>query len=216
MGGARLYTRLDLRAAYNLIRIKEGDEWKTAFRTRYGLYEFMVMPFGLTNAPATCQCFVNDTLREYLDIFCVCYLDDILIYTTPDPYSTPKETLKKHRKQVRLVLRKLQEAGLFVKPEKCEFETRKTTFLCFVISPEGIEMDPEKVSAVKDWETPACIRDVQCFLGFANFYRRFIAGFSRICTPLFNLLRKADATPPGNPKDLTEPAKPDKPVETAH
>ena len=93
MGGIKLYTRLDLRAPYNLIRIKEGDEWKTAFRTRYGLYEFLVMPFGLTNTPATCQRFVNDTLREYLDIFCICYLDDILIYTTPDPDSTPEEIL---------------------------------------------------------------------------------------------------------------------------
>ena len=85
--------------------------------------------------------------------------------------------MKKDRKQVRLILRKLQEAGLFVKPEKCEFDTTKTTFLGFVISPDGISMDPEKVSAVKDWETPTCIRDVQCFLGFANFYGRFIEGF---------------------------------------
>ena len=88
------------------------------------------------------------------------------------------------------MLRKLQEAGLLVKPEKCEFETQKTTFLGFVISPEGIEMDPEKVSVVKNLETPTCIRDVQCFLGFANFYRRFIEGFSRTCTPLYNLLKK--------------------------
>ena len=178
MDGARLYTQLDLRAAYNLIRIYESDEWKTAFRIWYGLYEFMVMPFGLTNAFTPCQRFVNDTLREYLDIFFVCYLDDILIYTTSDPDSTPEETLRKHRKQVRLVLRKLQEAGLFVKPEKCEFEIRKTTFLGFMVSTEGIEMDPEKVSAVKDWETPAWIRDVQCFMGFAHFYRRFMEGFS--------------------------------------
>ena len=89
--GARYFTRLDLRSAYNLIRIKEGDEWKTAFRTRYGLYEFLVMPFGLTNAPATCQWFVNDTLREFLDVFCVCYLDDILIYS---------ENLEDHHQQV--------------------------------------------------------------------------------------------------------------------
>ena len=160
------------------------------------------MPFSLTNAPATCQTrrFVNDTLREYLNIFCVCYLDDILIYTNFRGLS-PEETMKKYRKQVRLVLRKLQEAGLFVKPEKYEFETRKPTFLGFVISPEGIEMDPEKVSAVKDWETPTCIRDVQCFLGFAHFYRRFINGFSRTCTPRFNLLKKFDSpsAPPDNP-----------------
>ena len=98
----RLFTRLDLRTAYNLIRIKEGNEWKTAFRTRYGLYEFLVIPFDLTNAPATCQRFVNDTLREYLDVFCVCYLDDILIYSVG--------TIAEHRRKVCSVLRKLQEA----------------------------------------------------------------------------------------------------------
>ncbi len=192
--GAKYFTRLDLRSAYNLIRIKEGDEWKTAFRTRYGLYEFLVMPFGLTNAPATCQRFVNDTLREFLDVFCVCYLDDILIYS---------ENLEDHYRQVRKVLRKLHEAGLYVKPEKCEFSTTKTTFLGFVISQNGIEMDPEKVSAIMEWEIPATIQDVQCFLGFANFYRRFIEGYSRLCTPLFNLLKTA------NP-DKPEPEKPKK------
>ena len=181
--GAKYFTRLDLRSAYNLIRIKEGDEWKTAFRTRYGLIEFLVMPFGLTNAPATCQCFVNDTLREFLDVFCVCYLDDILIYS---------DNLQDHRKQVKAVLEKLHVAGLFVKPEKCEFEVNKTTFLGFVISQEGIEMDLEKVSAVLNWEVPKTIQDVQYFLGFANFYRRFIEGYSRICTPLFNLLKTVD------------------------
>ena len=137
--GAKYITRLDLRSAYNLIRIKEGDEWKTAFRTRYGLFEFLVMPFGLTNTPATCQRFVNDTLREFLDVFCVYYLDDILIYS---------DNLRDHRKQVKDVLEKLHAAGLCVKPEKCEFESNKTTFLGFVISQQGIEMDPEKVSAV--------------------------------------------------------------------
>ena len=122
---AKYFTRLDLRSAYNLIRIKEGDEWKTAFRTCYGLFEFLVMPFGLTNTPATSQRFVNDTLREFLDVFCVCYLDDILIYS---------DNLQDHRKQVKAVFEKLHVAGLFVKPEKCEFEATKTTFLGFVIS----------------------------------------------------------------------------------
>ena len=141
------------------------------------------MPFGLTNAPATCQRFVNDTLRGFLDVFCVCYLDDILIYS---------DNLRDHRKQVKDVLEKLHAAGLFVKPEKCEFESNKTTFLGFVISQQGIEMDPEKVSAVLNWEVPKTIQHVQCFLGFANFYRRFIEEYSRICTPLFNLLKTVD------------------------
>ena len=139
------------------------------------------MPFGLTNAPATSQRFVNDTLREFLDVFCVCYLDDILIYS---------DNLEDYHKQVRRVFNKLLDAGLYVKSEKYEFDTTKTTFLGFVISPNGIEMDTEKVSAIKNWETPTCVRDLQCFLGFANFYWRFIEVYSRICQPMFNLLKK--------------------------
>ena len=141
------------------------------------------MPFGQTNAPATRQRFVNDTLCEFLDVFCVCYLDDILTYS---------DNLQDDRKQVKAVLKKLNVAVLFMKPEKCEFEANKTTFLGFVISQQGIEMDPEKVSTVLNWEVPKTIPDVQCFLGFANFYRRFIEGYSRICTPLFNLLKNMD------------------------
>jgi hypothetical protein len=179
--GAKYFTRLDLRSAFNLIRIKEGDEWKTAFRTRYGLFEFLVMPFGLTNAPATCQQYVNDTLREFLDIFCAVYLDDILIYS---------KSRKEHIEHVKKILRKLQEAGLCVKGEKCEFMVSETTFLGFVIGRDGVRMDPVKVQAVLDWEAPQNVHDVQCFLGFANFYRRFIQGYSRKCRLLFDLLRK--------------------------
>ena len=179
--GAKFFTRLDLRACFNQIRICEGDEWKTAFRTRYGLFEFQVMPFGLTNAPATAQRFVNDTLREYLDQFCVVYIDDILIYTKSG-------VLEDYQDQVRKVLIKLREAGLFIKPEKCEFSVTRTTFLGFVISVDGIEMDPAKVNAVLDWDHPKNVKDVQCFLGFANFYYRFILKYSVLCQPLFQLL----------------------------
>ena len=108
--GTKYLTRLDLHSAYNLIRIEEGDERKTAFQTRSGLYEFLVMPFGLTNTSATYQRYVNDTLREFLDHFCVCYLDDILIYS---------DSLEEHQCQVRMVLQKLYDAGLYVKLEKC-------------------------------------------------------------------------------------------------
>ena len=142
---AKYFTRLDLWSAYNLIRIKEGDEWKTALRTSYGLFEFLFMPFGLTNAPATRQRFINDTLREFLDVICICYLDDILIYSN---------NLQDHRKEVKAIVEKLHVAGLFVKLEKCEFEANKKTFLGFVISQQGIEMDPEKVSAGLNWEVP--------------------------------------------------------------
>lgn len=145
-----------------LIRIRQGDEHLTAFRTRYGLFEYLVMPFGLTNAPATCQQFVNDTLRQYLDRFCVVYLDDILIYS---------QNLKEHRRHVRLV-------------------TTSTTFLGFVVSTSGISMDSAKVSAITEWRTPNNLKELQSFLGFANFYRRFIEGYSQRVKPLTKLLSK--------------------------
>ena len=179
--GAKIFTHLDLREAYHLIRIKEGDEWKTAFRTRYGLYEYSVMPFGLTNAPATFQRFINDTLREDLDEFCVAYLADILIYSN---------NILDHQQHVSRILKKLKANNIFVKAEKCEFNVTTTQFLGFIISPEGISMDEVKVQAVKSWEEPEKVRDVQYFLGFANFYRRFIKEYSNVAGPLFNLLKK--------------------------
>jgi hypothetical protein len=151
VAGARYFTRLDLRSAFNLIRIKAGDEWKTAFRTRYGLFEFLVMPFGLTNAPASCQQFVNDTLREYLDIFCAVYIDDILIYS---------KSRKEHKEHVRKILGKLEEAGLYVKAEKCEFSVSQTSFLGFIVGADGISMDPAKIQAIREWEAPKNVRDV--------------------------------------------------------
>lgn len=178
---AKIITRQDLRWAYNLIRIKKGGEWKTAFRTRYGLFEYLVMPFGLTNAPATCQQFVNDVLRQFLDVFCVCYLDDIMIYSQ-DPLE--------HVTHVRMVLEKLREAGLYVKGEKCEFHTEETAFLGFIVGKNGISMDPAKVEAVKKWESPRNVHDLQQFLGFANFYRRFIKAYSKLCHPFYKLLQK--------------------------
>jgi hypothetical protein len=184
VAGARYFTRLDLRSAFNLIRIKAGDEWKTAFRTRYGLFEFLVMPFGLTNAPASCQQFVNDTLREYLDIFCAVYIDDILIYS---------KSRKEHKEHVRKILAKLEEAGLYVKAEKCEFSVSQTSFLGFIVGADGISMDPAKIQATREWEAPKNVRDVQCFLGFANFYRRFIHKYSQKCELLYSLTRKDNA-----------------------
>src|SRR5690606_35230876 len=143
--GATIFSRLDLRAGFNLVRITPGDEWQTAFRTRYGMVEYLVMPFGLTNAPASCQQFVNDTLREYLDIFCVCYVDDILIYS---------KAREEHIEHVRKVLTKLAEVDLFIKGEKCDFFVTKTNFLGFIISEDGVSMDPKKVAAVREWPTP--------------------------------------------------------------
>jgi predicted aspartyl protease len=178
---AKWFTKLDLRGAYNLVRIAEGEEWKTAFRTRYGHFEYNVMPFGLTNAPASFQHFINDTLRDFLDVFCTAYLDDILIYS---------DSLAEHQIHVRQVLERLQQAGLYLKPEKCEFHVQEVKYLGLIITTEGIRMDPAKVAAVKDWQVPANLKDVQAFLGFANFYRRFILGYSKIVAPLTALTKK--------------------------
>ena len=179
--GAKWFTALDLRGAYNLIRMKEGEEWKTAFRTRYGHYEYTVMPFGLTNAPATCQALINDTLRPLLDICVVAYLDDILVYS---------ETFEQHVTCVKKVMKLLDSRDLRLKPEKCEFHKQEVTFLGFVVGSEGIRMDPKKIAAIKDWPTPTNVKEVQGFLGFANYNRKFIKDYSKISKPLTELTKK--------------------------
>src|SRR5436190_1033665 len=158
-----------------------GEEWKTAFRCRYGLFEYTVMPFGLCNAPGTFQHYMNDTFREFLDEFLVVYLDDLLIYS---------DTLKEHKRHVRKVLERLRDAGLYLKPSKCVFHVQEVTFLGFIIGPDGVKMDPAKVEAITSWPTPGSVHDIRMFLGLANFYRRFINKFSRIVVPLTNLLKK--------------------------
>jgi hypothetical protein len=179
--GARFFTKIDLRNGYYQLRIKEGDEWKTAFKTRYGHYEYQVMPFGLTNAPASFQNLINDTLRPFLDRFVVAYLDDILIYS---------DSKEEHDDHVRQVLQKMREAHLFAKAEKCSFYSDHTEYLGFVIDRDGVRMDPEKANAVRDWPVPQNLRQVQSFLGFTNFYRRFIKDYSTIATPLTRFTKK--------------------------
>jgi hypothetical protein len=178
---ATIYTKMDLRGAYNLLRIKEGEEWKTAFRTRYGLFEYAVMPFGLTNAPASFQHLMNHVFRDMLDVSVIVYLDDILVFSKNEA---------DHELHVREVFKRLREYGLYAKADKCEFDTRQVEFLGFVVSPEGISMDKAKVQAVQEWPRPQNIKDVQSFLGFANFYRRFIKGFGTVARPLHSLTRK--------------------------
>lgn len=178
---AVIFTKLDLRGAYNLIRIRAGHEWKTAFRTRFGHYEYLVMPFGLCNAPATFQHLINDVLRDFLDLFVIAYLDDILIFS---------ESLDLHRKHVCQVLGRLRLHRLYAKAEKCEFEQESIQFLGLIISSTGIRMDPQKVSAVLDWPVPLDKKGVQRFIGFANFYRKFIRGFSAIIAPITQLTKQ--------------------------
>ncbi|KAL0187931.1 hypothetical protein M9458_015030 [Cirrhinus mrigala] len=173
--GASVFTKLDLRNAYHLVRIRKGDEWKTAFNTPRGHFEYQVMPFGLSNAPAVFQAFVNDVLRDMVDQFIYVYLDDILIFSSP---------LQEHVQHVRRVLQRLLENGLFVKAEKCVFHAQSVLFLGYIISSEGVRMDPDKVKAVVDWPTPDSRKALQRFLGFANFYRRFIRNFSQLASPL--------------------------------
>ncbi|SOV04978.1 uncharacterized protein UDID_17813 [Ustilago sp. UG-2017a] len=180
---ARIYTKLDLRAAYNLIQIAKGDEWKTAFGTQLGLYEYLVMPFGLANAPAHFQSFINDIFRDIIGVYVVVYLDDFLIFS---------DTEESHVKHVTEVLTRLRSNRLFAKLSKCEFHTKTVEFLGYIIKPTGIEMDPEKVRTVKEWPMPASIHDIQRFLGFANFYRRFIAHFARIAKPLTSLVKPTE------------------------
>lgn len=178
---AKIFTKLDLRGAYNLIRIRKGDEWKTAFRTRYGHFESLVMPFGLCNAPATFQHFINDVLRDLLDQFVIAYLDDILIFS---------DSLQEHRKHVSIIFERLRKNRLYIKLEKCEFEQTKIQFLGYIISPEGLSMDPDKIKAVVEWPAPRNIKEIQRFLGFANFYRKFIRDFSKVVAPITQLTKK--------------------------
>jgi hypothetical protein len=178
---AKWFTKLDIRGAYNLIRMAKGKEWKTTFRTRYGLFESLVMPFGLTNTPATFQNYINDVLAPYLDCFCTAYLNDTLIYS---------DNFEEHQQHVRWVLDAFAKAGLHLKPKKCKFHQQEVKYLGLIISTEGIKMDPKKIRAMQDWEPPSNLKDVRVFLGFANFYRRFIRNYSRIVQPLTFLTRK--------------------------
>ena len=169
-------------AAFNKLRIAEGHEWKTAFITRFGLFETLVTPFGLCNAPASFQNYINNVLWDLLDKTCTAYLDDIIIYS---------QNIKEHRRQVRDVVQRLDDAGLQVDIDKCEFETSRVKYLGLIVRPGSIEMDPEKITAITSWQTPSCVKDIQRFIGFANFYRQFIKNFSKFCVPLNTLFCKS-------------------------
>ena len=180
---AKWFTKLDVISAFHKIRVREGDEWKTAFRTRYGLFEWLVTPFGLTGAPATFQRYINRTLQEYLDEFCSAYIDDVLIYSSG--------SLSDHREKVRKVLQRLQEAGLQIDIDKCDFEVKSVKYLGFIVEAgTGIRVDPEKIRAVEQWERPKTVKGVRGFVGFANYYREFVPDFSAIAMPLTALTKK--------------------------
>lgn len=180
--GATVFTKLDLRNAYHLVRIREGDEWKTAFNTPLGHFEYLVLPFGLTNAPAVFQALVNDVLRDFINHFVFVYLDDILIFS---------KDMSDHISHVRQVLQRLLENKLYVKAEKCHFHTKSTSFLGYIIESGQVRSDPEKIRAVTEWPEPSTRKQLQRFLGFANFYRRFIKDYSRVAAPLTRLTSPA-------------------------
>jgi hypothetical protein len=180
--GAQYFTKFDVRWGYHNICIKEGDEWKAAIITNWMEFEPTVMGFGMMNSPATFQVLMNLEFTDLIAIGVVAvYMDDILIYTP---------TIVEHRKIVWEVLRRLQDHDLYLKPEKCEFEKQEIEYLGMIIHPGEVCMDPGKVSAVQDWPTPTTLRNVRAFIGFSNFYRRFIKDFSSIVRPLHDLTKK--------------------------
>ncbi len=180
---ARLFTKLDVRWGYNNVRIKEGDESKAAFKTNQGLYEPRVMFFGLTNSPSTFQTMMDTIFRDLiLTNEVIMYMDDILIATVND--------LSHHREITHQVLYRLEEHDLYLKPEKCSFETPEVEYLGVIIGYGKIRMDPIKTQGVQMWEAPKNLTETRGFVGFLNFYRRFIKGFSKLARPLHDLTKK--------------------------
>ncbi|KAL0536697.1 hypothetical protein IC582_025657 [Cucumis melo] len=179
--GATVFSKIDLRSGYHQLRIKDEDVPKTAFRSRYGHYEFIVMSFGLTNAPAVFMDLMNRVFREFLDTFVIVFIDDILIYS---------KTEAEHEKHLRMVLQTLRDNKLYAKFSKCEFWLKQVSFLGHVVSKAGVSVDPAKIEAVTGWTRPSTVSEVRSFLGLAGYYRRFVENFSRIATPLTQLTRK--------------------------
>src|SRR5882672_9563944 len=183
--GARFFTKLDVRWGYNNIRLREGDEWKAAFKTPLGLFEPTVMTFGLCNAPATFQTFMDTQFADLIATgHVVIYLDDILIFAT---------TLNELIRLTHLVLQRLQELDLYLRPAKCSFNQTSVEYLGLIISEGELRMDPVKLKAIDEWPLPKTVKDVQKFLGFCNFYRRFVKDYSTIARPLFNLTKQNTA-----------------------
>ena len=181
LAGATVFSKMDLRSGYHQIKIRKEDIPKTAFVTRYGLYEYKVMSFGLTNAPATFMRLMNSVFMEYLDKFVVVYIDDILIYS---------KTEEEHAEHLCLVLTKLREHRLYAKFSKGEFWLKELIFLGHVVSAEGVSVIPDKIQTILKWEAPKSVKEVRSFLGMAGYYRRFIESFSKIAKPMTDLLKK--------------------------
>ncbi|MBW0576037.1 hypothetical protein O181_115752, partial [Austropuccinia psidii MF-1] len=179
--GSNIFSKIDLCGAYKLLRIKEGDEHLTAFRAKYGSYEYFVMLFGLTNARASFQNLLNDILADLLDVFVVVYLDDIMFFSSSE---------EEHVTHVASVLQRLRDNDLFSKASKCVFHASSVEYLGYVFSRDGLKMDPSKVLQILNWSQPKNIMALQSFLGCANFYRCFIKNYSKKITALTSILKK--------------------------
>jgi hypothetical protein len=179
--GSCIFSKIDLKSGYHQIRIKEGDEWKTAFKTKYELYEWLDMSFGLTNAPSTFMRLMNHVLRAFIGKFVVVYFDDILIYS---------KDLNEHIEHLKYVFDVLKCEKLYANFKKCNFCMEKVVFLGYVVGTTGIEVDEEKVKAIKEWPTPKSITEVRSFYGLASFYRRFVKDFSTLAAPLIEVIKK--------------------------
>ncbi|GJZ12155.1 putative reverse transcriptase domain-containing protein [Tanacetum coccineum] len=179
--GSSIYSKIDLRSGYHQLRVREEDIPKTAFRTRYGHYEFQVMSFGLTNAPAVFMDLMNRVCKPYLDKFVIVFIDDILIYS---------KSKKEHEEHLRQILKLLKKEELYAKFSKCEFWISRVQFLGHVIDCRGIHVDPAKIESIKDWASPKTPTEIRQFLGLAGYYRRFIEGFSKIAKTMTKLTQK--------------------------
>ena len=180
LSGAQVFSKIDLRSGYYQVRINEADIPKTAFTTRYGLYEFTVMPFGLSNAPATFMRLMNEVLVDFLDEFVVVYLDDILIFSKDET---------QHAVHLESVLQRLQDRKLYAKISKCEFFKTEIEFLGHIVSARGLEMTQEKVQAILDWPVPTNVSEVRSFVGLCGWYRSFIRLYADLAAPLTDLTR---------------------------
>jgi hypothetical protein len=179
--GALVFSKLDHRSGYHQIRLREGDEPKTAFQTHHGHFEYRVMPFGLMGALATFQDFMNQLLAPFLRKWVVVFLDDVLVYSA---------TMEEHVGHLKQVLDLISQQQLYLRESKCVFDQAKLEFLGHIVSAAGITTDPNKIRVIREWPKPACVKDVRSFLGMAGYYRKFVPNFGINSRSLTNLLKK--------------------------